>query len=182
MIFIVFKIAYANDAPAEAVVDNKEYSGKQNQDWEKVQAQLGTIKGKLDTQEALIKTLIGEKLHLEGAARNLKMEELKKEHQKLEKLIEDYNRLNQEYQTKFPERGLKEKRIYNRMKVKTLTAYEEDLSLQGKVFKLHNKVLSQYPKSRKKINKKNESHSSPKTQEAEVNKSPDITDKLILKN
>lgn len=137
----------------EVTADRATYSGKQNQDWERIQAQLSEKKAQLDTQENLIKTLLVEKSALKGAALSEKVAQIKTEHQRFEKLNDEYNKLNETYHTQFPERGLKEKRVYTRPPVKSLRAIEEDLSVQGRVKKVHKKVLSQYAKGQEKRKK-----------------------------
>lgn len=164
------------------VVEDKEYSGKQNSDWEKTQADLGTIRGKLESQEALVANLIAGKNQLNGEALALKMEELKKEYRKLETLTEEYNRLNLQYLTKFPERGVKEKRIYKRIKTKSLQAFEEDLTVQGRVNRLQNKILNQYPNAnatdKKKKTKPEEKGEIENSKKSDVN---EVTEQIIFK-
>ena len=130
------------------------YSGKQDQNWEVVQQELAASKAKLDTQAVLVQNLISEKNKLKGEALTLKIEEIKIEHHKYEKMVFDYNKLNEEYLTKYPERGLKEKRIYKRVKIKSLDSFEDDISIRGKMNKLHKKIKRQYPKvfADKKLN------------------------------
>lgn len=179
-IFLTSALAIAKEKPVQ-IIDDKEYSGKQSSDWEKAQADLGTIKGKLESQEVLVANLISGKKQLSGEALALKMEELKKEYIKLKMLTEEYNKLNLEYLTKFPERGIKEKRIYKRIKTKSLQALEEDLTVQGRVNRLQNKILNQYPNAnltdkKKKIN-------SEKKAEIENSKNSDVdevTEQIIF--
>ena len=162
LLVMSFVLLTASSVPAEEgaseadTVDQGNYSGKQDQSWELIQTKLGGMKTKLDTQSGLLTSLLAEKENLtnkdELARKN---EELKTQHAKYEKLIEEYNKLNEEYLTKFPERGLKEKRIYQRVKTKTLDSFEDDFTLRGRLNKLHNKVLKQYPKAIRAEAKKN---------------------------
>jgi phage host-nuclease inhibitor protein Gam len=171
---------------AAAGAAEKEYSGKQSQDWEKIQTQLAALKGKMESQEGAIKTLIAEKMHAPEAEQARKLEELKKEHIKLEKMTAEYNQMNQEYLTKFPERGLKEKRVYTRTNVKSLEALEEDMSVQGRVKLLHKKVLSQYPRSSKgflerdKADEAKEKKLKSAEAESQDKTKNDITEKIIF--
>ncbi|MBY0554464.1 hypothetical protein K2P97_08045 [bacterium] len=142
------------------------------------------MKSKLDTQEAVIKALIAEKSELSGEAQTAKMEQLKLAHSKFETMVNEYNELNLEYQTKFPERGIKEKRIYTRMKSKSLQAFEEDQTIQGRVNKLNSKIQTQYPKAALELKKKKQKKSdtikeAPKDADS---KEKDVTDQIILKN
>jgi hypothetical protein len=175
---------------AEDVIVNKdsEYSGKQNQDWEKLQTKLGNLKSKLEVQENIIKALIAEKLNLTDEALTVKIEQLKKEHYQFEKMVDEYNELNLEYLTKFPERGIKEKRIYTRIKSKSLQSFEDDQNLQSRVNKLQSKILTQYPKSTEQLKRKKEkssvksSDAKKNSTESQVKKDSDVTEQIILKN
>ena len=112
------------------------YSGKQDQSWELIQAKLAALKTKMDSQTILVNNLVAEKAALNNSQEVAKKaEELKTQHHKLEELVSDYNKLNDEYLTKFPERGLKEKRVYQRVKLKTLDSFEDDFTLRGKLNK-----------------------------------------------
>lgn len=134
--------------PAEGAAVSPAYSGKQSQEWEKIQNQLGALKTKVDAQETVVQGLIEQKSALRGQALTDKVEELKTQYAKLRKLTDDYNELHEEYLTRFPERGLKEPRVYTRARAKSLQSYEDDQSLSGRVRSVHRKILKQYPKSR----------------------------------
>lgn len=132
----------------ENMSEQQQYSGSQNQEWEKVQGRLSALKAKVDAQEALVKILAAEKIQLQGQALVSKVEELKKEYATLREQTAEYNKLNEEYLTKYPERGLKEKRVYPRVEAKPLSAYENDTSLNGQVNRVHKKILQKYSRSK----------------------------------
>lgn len=138
--------ALAQEKKVEGEAAYEVYSGKQDQSWEVVQQDLAALKAKLDTQATLLQNLISEKANLKGEALTTKIDEVKVEHKKYQKMVFDYNKLNEEFLTKYPERGLKEKRIYKRVKMKSLDTFEDDVTLRGKMNKLHNKIKKQYPK------------------------------------
>lgn len=146
LIALVFVCFARASEPKDAQPENANYSGRQNQEWEKAQAQLGAQKAKLDAQEALVKTLIAEKSGLRGQALTAKVNQLKSEYAKLRTMTDEYNKMSNEYETKFPERGLKEKRIYTRIRSRTLKSYEDDQSVRGRVNSVHKKILKQYSK------------------------------------
>ena len=125
----------------------EKYSGKQDQSWELVQNELAASKTKMDAQFAVVNNLVAEKSSLKGEELAAKMAEIKKQHQKYEQMAVEYNKKNDEFLTRYPERGLKEKRIYKRVKIKSLDSFEDDFTFRGRMNKLHKKVLSQYPKS-----------------------------------
>lgn len=151
----------AKGEKGEAKVEKKDFSGKQSLEWEKVQTKLGAMKGKLDAQLSLVESLVSNKEQLKGEALAVKMQDLKKEHLKLQKMIEEYNQLNLEFLTKYPERGIKESRLYNRVKSKSLKSYEKEMTVAGQLQRLHTKILSQYSKSNE-VASKNTKKGSPK--------------------
>jgi hypothetical protein len=172
----------AFSAAAQEGTEAERYSGKQDQSWELIQTRLAAMKTKLDSQTALVNNLVAEKASLtdsnDVAAKN---DELKLQHQKLETLVVEYNKLNEEYLTKFPERGLKQKRIYQRVKLKSIDAFEDDFTLRGRLNKLHGKVLRQYPSAVSKEVKKN---NGPAKLPGEVNTTTDkkdVTETIELK-
>ncbi len=125
--------------------ENQNYSGKQDQQWEVVQNELGALKSKVDAQSTLVKGLVEQKSNAQGAELGALVENIKKQHQKYEDLVMDYNKKNDEFLTRYPERGLKEKRVYKRVKMKSLNGFEADVSMKARMRRLHDKVLKQYP-------------------------------------
>ena len=177
-------------APAFAQVEpnptqlNEDYSGKQSAEWEKIQLDLGAVKGKLEAQTSLVMTLIEAKNSLKGEALDSKLDELKTEYQKLQKITESYNRMNQEYLTKFPERGIKDRRTYRRLKTKSLQAIENEMTIQGRVNRLHTKILSQYPKTKIPVKKTIVVVKSQDATKVDSQKAPeknDVTEQIKLK-
>ncbi len=193
----------------------KEYSGKQSQDWSEVQTKLAALKAKVDAQEIVVKSLIqpaGAGGHeaaasgghesapatghgAEGAAAAEshaanKFEQLKKEDEKLQTLIKQYNKLNTEYETKFPEKGLKESRIYRRSDSQSAEPIENGASsYEVKLKLLQNKILQQYPKAAKASvhakkarthNVENKSKSTENSVEKQTPPSGGVTDQIIL--
>lgn len=148
LLSLMGSISFASEAASTEAVEVKPYSGHQTQDWEKVQGRLTTLKAKVDAQEVLVKNLAAEKTKLQGQALVTKVEELKKEYATLRTVTAEYNQLNEEYLTKYPERGLKEKRIYPRIETKSLDAYENDMSVSGRVNRVHKKILQKYSRSK----------------------------------
>lgn len=131
--------------------ENAEYSGKQTQEWSEVQTKLAALKGKVDSQDSVVKALIVEKSTLTGDNQIQKIDQLKKEHQKWQVMVEEYNKLNSEYETRFPEKGLKENRVYRRIDPKSIERIENDMTLEGRLARLQKKVFKQYPKTSKQI-------------------------------
>jgi leucyl aminopeptidase (aminopeptidase T) len=172
-------MAAANEGESGAETPQSQvYSGKQDQSWEVVQTALTALKGKMEQQAAVVHNLIAEKNSLSGAALQQKMDQIKKEHQKYETLVYEYNQKNDEFLTRYPERGLKEKRVYKRVKMKSLDSFEDDVTLRGRMNKLHNKVLRQYPTAFADQKNKKESMSTSQTTKSS---SDDVTNSIKLK-
>lgn len=149
--------AFAQTTKTEGAAQEN-YSGKQDQSWEVVQNDLAALKTKMDAQYSVVNNLIAEKSNLKGEELTAKMAEIKKQHQKYEQMVVEYNKKNEEFLTRYPERGLKEKRVYKRVKIKSLESFEDDFTFRGRMNKLHKKVLSQYPKSSGKDQNNNKSN------------------------
>lgn len=146
-VFLNLGLSFALAQEQGQPVPEASYSGKQDQSWEVVQNELAALKTKMDAQFSVVNNLVAEKSNLKGEDLNAKMAEVKKQHQKYEQMVVEYNKKNDEFLTRYPERGLKEKRIYKRVKIKSLDSFEDDFTFRGRMNKLHKKVLSQYPKS-----------------------------------
>lgn len=124
---------------------NENYSGKQDQRWEVVQTELGALKSKVDAQALVVEGLMAQKSQVKGEELSALAENIKQQHRKYEDLVLDYNKKNDEFLTRYPERGLKEKRVYKRVKMKSLNNFEADVSMKARMRRLHDKVLKQYP-------------------------------------
>ncbi len=193
-----------------------DYSGKQSQEWSEVQTKLSALKSKVEAQEAVVKSLIAETGGRHGGGSssggahetpppagghggggaggmNERIEQLKKEHQKLQALIADYNKMNTSYETRFPEKGLKESRIYRRTDPQALQINESASNYEEKVQQLQSKIMRQYPQTAKTLQAKKQKkklitpahedekgHSEKKLNPA-TNKSGDVTEQIILK-
>lgn len=198
-----FQLVWANEhgeaskkenSPSAGTEDN--YSGKQTQQWSEVQSKLSALKGKVDAQEAIVKSLILEKNavghganagHANEEALAARIEQLKKEHEKLQSLVAEYNKMNTNYETRFPEKGLKENRIYRRADPQAIQPDETVSNYEERVQRLQNRILRQYPKSSLRL-KTSQSQSKkskePSVSKEKVHESPkkagDVTDQIIL--
>lgn len=201
-------------ATAAGSVVSPQYSGKQNQDWAEIQTKLATLKAKLDAQEAVVKSLMGSSSHgsashqapsggehgapsaagnggAGASSANVNSSEvLKAEHKKWQNLILEYNTVQHEYETRYPEKGVKELRVYKRIEPSEIEDTQKEMTLEGRVNQLHQKIVKQYrpaiePVVKSKKIKKNdlikseggdEKLSLPKKNKTE----PSVTDQIIL--
>lgn len=175
ILFFVSGWAGASEAPPQgehgakppeggkpAVVE-KEYSGRQNDEWQKIQKDLQSAKMKMVKQEEDLKALVRAAEHKQG---NITTEELKvinEARKVLNELKTEYKRLNHLYELRFPEKGLEIGRKYNK---KSESAEIESVNVvekqQMQVFTLDQrlKILNAKLKSRYKKIKPVESQSS----------------------
>ena len=121
--------ASASQGGASAAPNEKEFSGSQNEKWSEVQLQLGALKSKVDAQNAVLSELLKSKKDRYGKVSQNEIDELKKEHEKLNKITTDYNQLLSEFQFRFPEKGLETGRKYIRIENQTETQTAIDCSL-----------------------------------------------------
>lgn len=191
-----------------ATAAEADYSGKQSQEWSEVQTKLSALKSKVEAQEALVKSLIVETGGGHGApaasggghggssgaggdAMGERIEQLKKEHQKLQTMIVEYNKMSAAYETRFPEKGLKESRIYRRTDPQAIQSDEMVSSYEEKVQRLQGKIMRQYPRTAKSIQAKKqkkktvtlESGHAKKALDKKTDSEPktgDVTDQIIL--
>ncbi len=156
------------------------YSGKQSLDWVEVQKKLAELKGKLDSQSNVVEGLILARAQAPAKEKVKRSEEIEVEHRKLQKLTEDYNQRSVEYETKYPEKGVKGVRTYQRLDTKSIDAMENDMTLDGRLSKLHNKVIHQYPHATKNKNSKKSVTKERKEKGEPVIVEKDVTDQIIL--
>lgn len=131
---------------ATAAGPEKNFSGKQTEEWLQVQAQLTTLKGKVETQKTLVEGLIMQKAHGGGHGDDA---ELKKEHAAWITMIDDYNKLSTSFQNRFPEKGAALGRIYKRINPDNIEALENQMTAEGRMKRLNKKIKKQYRQEEK---------------------------------
>lgn len=171
-------------APVDPAQKITAFSGKQSEEWMSVQNQLIIAKGKVENQQKLVENLIQQKEKLKGAELSAKIENLKEAHIELIRLINNYNTLNSNFETKFPEKGAAVGRVYKRIDPANIDVIQNKMTLEGRLKRLNAKIKKQYPRSAevadaekpenlKKVNKKN---TLPDLKSDEVQ----VTDQIIL--
>ena len=187
-LFLLSSAGYAQDkagTPSDPSAIITTFSGKQSEEWMSVQNQLVIAKGKVENQQKLVENLIRQKETLKGTELTAKIENLKEAHIELIRLINNYNTLNSDFETKFPEKGAAVGRIYKRIDPANIEVIQKKMTLEGRLKRLNEKIKKQYPKSAevvvdaekleslKKIKKKN---TLPDSKSDEVQ----VTDQIIL--
>ncbi len=186
MYFGIASVVFAQDkTTTDMPIKAPSFSGKQSEEWMTVQNQLITAKGKVENQQKLVENLIQQKANLKGPELAAKIESLKEAHTELIRVINHYNTLNSNFETKFPEKGAAIGRVYKRIDPANIEVIESKMTLEGRLNRLNAKIKKQYPKSAdvvvdaekledlKKVKKKNTLPDS-KSDELQV------TDQIIL--
>ncbi len=113
--------------------------------WVEIESKISEFSSKVNSKEDAIKKLLEKKQGLPADSPEAKplVEELVTEHKELQRLIEEYNKNKNILQYRFPERGAKANRKYDKKKVQSLDemekAYGIDASLNRsmKVMRKH---------------------------------------------
>lgn len=137
----------ANEAakPAEAAQDVDKGQQQRNKEWMELTSQISGLKNKIKSKEESIKEIIKHKHHAKSKAEaEHAVNNLKEEHKELMKLEEEYNQNIQLMKYRYPDVGLTEKRKYERVKVKSLEDYEEQMTLEGKIKQSVQKIQEHY--------------------------------------
>ena len=165
----------------------KNYSGKQNEEWLIVQNQLTTFKTRVENQKKLVEHLIIEKETVKGTEQTAVIEELKKAHLELIRLIGQYNETSTTFETKFPEKGGSFGRVYKRIDPASIDSLENKMTLEGRLQKLDRVIKNKYSKSPNKDDDKSNALKKNKKKLIQTDTGPQIkpaetqvTDQIIL--
>ncbi len=167
--------------------ETKIYSGKQNEEWLTVQNQLTTLKGRVGNQKKLVENLIIQKEAVKGAQQAAVIDELKKAHLELIRLIGQYNEISTTFETKFPEKGGSLGRVYKRIDPANIDAMENKMTIEGRLQKLDRTIKNKYSKSPKKDEAENQTVKKSKKNVINTEAGPQlkpldvqVTDQIIL--
>lgn len=168
--------------------EKKEGEGKgesKKDEFAEAQAQVAALQAKVTASQETIHKLIEEKQTTKDPGKVGEIvKSLVNEHKSLQKNAEEYDQARSYLQYRFPEKGMKEKRNYERVEVKSLEEMENQQSLESRIKKTLGKVRKQYdaPEATKKAetikaSKKKQAHGREKEKAPE---GPSISDPVIL--
>ena len=144
---------FANEAPPAAVGGKGEAKqpgdDKGLPEWVMIEAQIATLESKIGAKEENIKKIIEEKKKISDDSPKAKelIDALISEHNEMKKYVSDYEKQRTLLKFRFPERGIKADRKYQRKEMKSLEAMEDEFSLEGKLNKNIRKMRRQFPKA-----------------------------------
>ncbi len=170
-----------NQAPpiVETSLESVEFSGNQDENWVKMQADVVLVKTRLDAQRAVVTELLVSKKNNKGRIAKDQVDQLNLNHQKLQELSKEYNQKFNEFEIKYPEKGQSFGRQYNRKTELSLDQMENSLTLEGRIRKMSKKIKAQYGTEAQPAT----SAQKPKAVEKltqPVKSKDDITEKIIL--
>lgn len=146
-----------------------------------VAAKVSALEAKVHSGEEELKKLIEEKQHTKDPTNlNEVVKQMLTIHKQLQKDAKEYDQQRALLRYRYPEKGLTEKREYERMEVKSLEDMESQMSLSSSVKRTMKKVRNQYqtPEEVKAHNAKEQAKKKADDQKA---KSPELTDPVIMK-
>lgn len=159
------------------------FSGRQTQEWVDHLNQLNAAKAKMDAQKKVVDDLLVVKHHTtEPAKLQEVITKLSEEHKKLNTDIHEYEKMRNTVRFRFPEKGVKELRTYERAEIKSLNEYENSFSVETKLSQTVEKMREKYKSQDKK--KLTVPDNEPKVKEesakSQEKKSPEVTDSILM--
>jgi hypothetical protein len=131
--------------------EGKEESGEKGEkksqpEWVDVEMKINSIASKMQMKKENLAKLVEEKHKLPANSPKIKetVDEMVQTHKELESLTQDYNQQVTLYKYRFPERGAKEHRNYERTQVKPLDQMEKELSIDDRLHRNMKTIRSQY--------------------------------------
>ncbi len=166
VIFLMATACFANsdvekksEKTPEELAKEQNYSGSQNEDWSQAQNDLSLYKQKLINEEI---KLVNLKSAVENKEKMTSAEalEINATEKNVKKYQQEYNQKNSNYLSRYPERGLQQKRKYIRSSTDEVdtdaqkknhsgdvSVEEKPQTLENQLNKLKSKIKNQYKKN-----------------------------------
>lgn len=189
-IFVVLLLIFCSSAwskeEAPPVVTEQEeiaFSGRQDEAWIKMQADLGIIKSKLDAEQNAVNELLVSRKTNKKSFTKEQLDLLNESHKKLIETTKNYNKKLNEFELRYPEKGRALGRQYIRKKALSLDEMESSLTLDGRIRKINKKIKSQYnitEKTEETEKKVPKTEAENKSEPQKTKPKGDVTEKIIL--
>lgn len=128
------------EAPAASAEE-----GKGLPEWVDLQQKLLVLKSKISASEKTVKDLIAAKSKEKDPQKSRELVgSLQLEYQTLRNQIEEYEKVRGLLKYRFPEKGMKDSRKYERIETRSLEQMEIEVGLQGKIRSAVGRVRQQY--------------------------------------
>lgn len=144
--------SYANEAPpaeakAEGGAEGKKEDAKKGaeEEWPKVQSEVQVLQAKVRQSEELIKKLSEDKQKApDDASKAAIAQQMVAEYKILQQSLKDYEIKRNYLIYRFPEKGRKDARKYQRIELKPLEEMENQHTLESRINNVMRKVRKQY--------------------------------------
>lgn len=134
----------ANAAPGGVTKETLE-SGRQSMEWVDLVNKVSAAKAKVEAQRSVMVHLLEQKKSIDKQeALSKHVAVMTEENKKLHKMIDEYEEQRNLLQYRFPEKGIKELRKYERVEKKSLEEFETELSVEGQLQKTVSKMKKQF--------------------------------------
>ena len=127
--------------------EKKAAGGEKSQpEWVEVEMKINAITSKMQLKKENLAKLVEEKHALPANSPKIKetVDAMVQTHKELESLTAEYNQQVTLYKYRFPERGAKEHRNYERTQLKPLDQMEKELSIDDRLHRNMKTIRSQY--------------------------------------
>lgn len=115
--------------------------------WVEIQNKVSSLESKINSIQGNIRKLIEDKKHLPANSPAVKavLEDMVKQHNELRALAAEYEKQNAILKFRFPEKGAKGVRNYEKIEVKSLEDMETELGTEGRLNRNLKVMRSKYP-------------------------------------
>lgn len=120
--------------------------------WLELEAQISSLEAKLTAKNRAIEALIEEKAHVKATSSKLNqiIEEIGKEDRERRQIAEQLEKQKTILHFRYPERGARKDRKYQRAEMKTVEDIESNLGIEGRLNHSLKKMRGQYGEEEKK--------------------------------
>ena len=142
IVLVVSASVFANEEP------EKKAEKKDLPPWVEIQNKLSGYESRIRQLRGNINSLIIQKSQLPKDSPKVKeiVDEMVRQHKTLRKVVEDYDKQSAILKFRYPEKGAKANRKYEKIEVKSLEEMETELGTEGRLNRNLNTMRAQYGK------------------------------------
>lgn len=182
--FATLSVAFANEGASKEVAPEGPKNKPAEEGFNVIQARVASLEAKVRSGETEIQKLITEKQHTKDPEKvNEIIRQMISVHKEIQKNAKEYDQQRALLKYRYPEKGLTEKREYERIEVRSIEEMENQMSLSSSLNRTIKKVRSQYP-SDAEVVRPEEKNKVPSLAPKKANPSegaPNLVDPIILK-
>lgn len=162
--------------PGDGASEGTESQKKQQNEAAELQTRVQALQAKIKTKEETITKLIEEKNHSKDPVQTKEIiGQMVTEHKEMGKMIEEYEQNRSLLRYRYPEKGYKGVRAYERLEVKPLEQMENQMSVESKLKRNIKTMQSQFGSANNNDAKKKKSSGREETL------APSLTEPIVIK-